>query len=329
MTLKHDPLRVIFATDGSEGAMIATKWVATHFQGAPYDAILLHAIRMSIEDALHNGYADLATAAEGILNKTQAALSKEVTNISAVGTAAPTIAQISREQHADLIVMGHSGHASLGGLGSTAFEVLHQANIPVLLVPREIADHIEEGPLSRPLKIVLAVNGSKPSDEAAEWLNQNMGNFAVEIHLFCVSHDVVPSPMGMRETSASAGIPVGAVAPVMGGVPGGGVYWLPTEAATAGWEEAARLAQQETENTLERSATLLTNCPPVTREAGSGAPAEAIRNYAESVHADLIVMGRRDHSMVGNIFNSVSYSVVQHSKVPVLVVSSEVEQDEA
>jgi nucleotide-binding universal stress UspA family protein len=212
--------------------------------------------------------------------------------------------------------MGHSGHASIGGLGSTAFDVLHHANVPVLIVPKNApspsATHQLEG-----LNILLAVDGSQAADEATEWLNQVAPLWSAKIALFCVARDVVP-------TSGAAMAMPGVVQPVG---PGAGVYWLATDSEPAGWEEAANLAQEETERTLKQARMLLTNCPPVSEEIGHGAPAASIVDYADSHGADLIVMGRRGHSLIGNIFNSVSYSVVQHAPVPVLVVTSTSDQE--
>jgi len=321
MTDTHVPFRILFAVDGSEGSYSAIEWVAHHMKNMTYDAILLHVMRMSVDDALHNRYEELKRGADTLLDRADKILGKESTTMSAVGGASATIAQIAEEQHAHLIVMGDSGHASIGGLGSTAFDVLHHANVAVLIVPKDIKSEPSEN-LSGP-HIVLAVDGTTTSDEATKWLNQLARRWSPKISLFCVTHDVIPSPAG----SVEMGVPLAGMGQAVGGLPGGGVYWPPSDVASAGWEEAGKLAQEETDRTLMRARMLLPDCPPEREEIGKGAAAASILDYAETSGADLIVMGRRDHSMVGNIFNSVSYSVVRHAPVPVLVVSSESDEE--
>lgn len=317
----HVPFRILFAVDGSDGSYSAIEWVAHHMKNMTYDAILLHVMRVSVEDAIHNHYGELKRDADALLVRAEKILGKESTTMSAVGGAAATIAQIAQEQQAHLIVMGHSGHASIGGLGSTAFDVLHRANVPVLIVPKGI--HFEPSENLDGPHIVLAVDATTSSDEAAKWLNQLARRWSPKVSLFCVAHDVTPSPAG----PAAMGIPSAGVNQAAGGMQAGGVYWLLSDVASAGWEQAAKRSQEETERTLKRARTLLPDCQPEREEMGKGAAAASIIDYAKTSGADLIVMGRRDHTMVGNIFNSVSYSVVRHSPIPVLVVSSESDEE--
>lgn len=316
----HVPFRILFAVDGSEGSYSAIEWVAHHMKNMMYDAILLHVMRISVDDVLHNRYDEFKRAADTFLDRADKILGKESTTMSAVGGASATIAQIAEEQQAHLIVMGHSGHASIGGLGSTAFDVLHRANVPVLIVPKSGSSENLSGP-----HIVLAVDGTTTSDEATQWLNHLARRWSPKISLFCVTHDVSPSPAG----SVAMGVPLAGMDQAVGGMPTGGVYWLPSDVASGGWEEAAKRAQEETDRTLKRARMMLPDCPPEREEIGKGAAAASILDYAETSGADLIVMGRRDHSMVGNIFNSVSYSVVRHSPIPVLVVSSESDEEKS
>jgi nucleotide-binding universal stress UspA family protein len=56
-------------------------------------------------------------------------------------------------------------------------------------------------------------------------------------------------------------------------------------------------------------------------EIRQGSPAQTILEYAEEVNADLIVIGSRGLNAISEfILGSVSHNVVQHAKIPVLVV---------
>ncbi|SFK98248.1 Nucleotide-binding universal stress protein, UspA family [Paenibacillus sp. 1_12] len=56
-------------------------------------------------------------------------------------------------------------------------------------------------------------------------------------------------------------------------------------------------------------------------EIRQGSPAQTILDYAEEVSADLIVIGSRGLNAISEfILGSVSHNVVQHAKIPVLVV---------
>jgi len=76
------------------------------------------------------------------------------------------------------------------------------------------------------------------------------------------------------------------------------------------------------EELLQEARSLLSSLPNPTKAVQEdGQPAEAILEYAEKNGIDLIVIGSRG---LGNIrsfvLGSVSHNVVQHAKIPVLVV---------
>jgi nucleotide-binding universal stress UspA family protein len=70
-----------------------------------------------------------------VLQRLQAAGTHPVAHVL-VGHAAETISRFAKEHGCDQIVMGSSGHGSLGDLflGSTVTRVLHQSTLPVLVL---------------------------------------------------------------------------------------------------------------------------------------------------------------------------------------------------
>jgi len=85
-------------------------------------------------------------------------------------------------------------------------------------------------------------------------------------------------------------------------------------------EDALDEARRRAERALERTEQVITCCPPINTVSVIGTPARAIVDYAVHHQADLIVLGRRGHSPLGNLLGSVSFAVIQHSPIPVTVV---------
>lgn len=56
-------------------------------------------------------------------------------------------------------------------------------------------------------------------------------------------------------------------------------------------------------------------------EVRSGSITKEVLNYADEIQADLIIVGSRGLSSIGEfVLGSVSHNVVQHAKIPVLVI---------
>lgn len=54
-------------------------------------------------------------------------------------------------------------------------------------------------------------------------------------------------------------------------------------------------------------------------EIAEGAPAEVILAKADEHAVDMIVMGTRTHSAIGQVLGSIANKVIHHSRIPVLV----------
>lgn len=147
-------LRVLLATDGSEGASRAADflcdWVGR--QGGGCEITVLHVVRplaywyvpsetgmvtsgeimaQLLETARTDGKEIVSRLVERFAGRAQAS------GLVAEGDPAQEIVEAARDQAADLIVMGSRGMSPIQGLllGSVTNRVLHQAERPVLVVP--------------------------------------------------------------------------------------------------------------------------------------------------------------------------------------------------
>ncbi|OPA73414.1 universal stress protein UspA [Paenibacillus selenitireducens] len=82
--------------------------------------------------------------------------------------------------------------------------------------------------------------------------------------------------------------------------------------------EQFELAEQMTEDARKLVATVSNETHVEMRQ---GSPAKTILDYAKEVKCDFIVIGCRGLGAIGEmVLGSVSHNVVQHARVPVLVV---------
>ncbi len=97
------------------------------------------------------------------------------------GNAAETIVDAAGRAHTDVIVMSTHGRGGLGRwlYGSVADQVLRRAEVPILLVSAA-CDH--PWPTDRPLKMLVALDGSETSEavlDSARQLGQILGVDAI------------------------------------------------------------------------------------------------------------------------------------------------------
>ncbi len=134
--------KIIWATDGSDPADRALEYAKSFVTENGATLIAVHSIETLGGPGSRGAFpADLDEDAH------QAKIKKQIEEfgdkatfrlvMSGVSSAAHALAEVAKEEGADLIVVGTRGHTALGGLllGSVTQRLLHIAPCPVLAVP--------------------------------------------------------------------------------------------------------------------------------------------------------------------------------------------------
>jgi nucleotide-binding universal stress UspA family protein len=139
-------LRLLIAVDGSEHARNAIDTAARLGREGEVEAVLLHVReeRAYHGDLMPREYERIdeqarqhqAQVLEGALAHARRAGLASVETQGEAGTPEVDIPRVAGERRADMIVMGTRGLGAVSALllGSTAQRVVHNANVPVLLV---------------------------------------------------------------------------------------------------------------------------------------------------------------------------------------------------
>jgi nucleotide-binding universal stress UspA family protein len=151
---------IVWATDGSANADHAFALAVGLAQEAGCPLVAVHSKEVMTGRA--GGFPLLADEDEIEVKIAKQVKDAKETGIDArvvitggwAGHAAHSIADVAKENDADLIVVGTRGHTPVAGLllGSVAQRLLHVANCPVLAVPP--ATHTEAAVAAKPLATV-------------------------------------------------------------------------------------------------------------------------------------------------------------------------------
>ena len=202
----------------------------------------------------------------------------------------------------DLIVMGTHGREGLRKvfLGSVAERVSRTAPVPVMLVRGDGKVEPSTGVFERILAPVDGSEAGLPAFQAADSLAAQLG---VELQIL---HVIPPMPTPLAD-------PLG-----MGAM------------ALINWDETEKALAQEGMAILE-AAKAQAKAPKVFTElirGGIQREAQAIVDYAQTHHSDLIVMGTHGRSGLDYLLlGSVAQGVTHHAEVPVLLIRAEQAQD--
>ena len=236
------------------------------------------------------------------------------------GRSPKELAAIVEEEQADLIVMTTHGRSGLSLLltGSVATKLIHNTNLPVILIKSDEMQGLEKAEKQAininedPILVTLdGTVGSETILEAAANLAQQLG---VKIHLFEVASPVMPS----------------VVIPNMnGGL--GGYYYLPDYDL----DKESKVLQGKTEQYLHEIQARLrkkgVECltvvqidePEATLEYNEE-PLSKIIAYAKKVKAQLVAMTTHGRGRLGQlVLGSVAEEVVRQSHLPVMLIKNE------
>lgn len=283
-----DNMRILYATDGSKGALDAAHLLASLPLGME-DQLLVLTVVPEYEDA--EGRAALA-AARDALTHCAASLTMHVRR----GDPAEAILRVAEDQAADLIVVGSRGLSTVARffLGSVAERVARHALCPVLLVRPQ---HTE---LNR---VLVGVDGSDHSEHSVQWLRQFPLPVGCEVQIVTV----LPSTEEMVRTHLL--LPFG--------------YGYRTALALA---ERQEHRVEKHLGTL--ASLLTDGGEQASVEIWHGDPALALIQGAESSQADLMVVGSHGHSAVERfIMGSVSEKVLRHAPCSVMIVKQPVQRE--
>lgn len=277
-------MRILYATDGSEGALAGATFLSQLALPAGSQVEIL-AVFGPDEEARREAALE---ATRNALGSAVEAMTTETRMGSATGPIVEQIIEAAAAQSADLIVVGTRGQSAVAKffVGSVAENVARHAPCPVLLARPLI------GALDR---IVIGLDGSESALNAARWALALPLPPVCEVRLI----RLVPPPAFLA--SAHDGL----VPPLTGYVTEA-IQWE-LQAARRSLEEAAREYEAGGRN--------------VVTEAVPGHAAAGLIDAAHERKADLIVVGAEGLSGLNRfLLGSVSEAVARHAHCSVLIV---------
>lgn len=289
-------MRVVLAVDASPDSKNAAQ-VIHHMAEPP----VLDVLNVVDEDALKHAYIspsmpadyletyrrEVTEVAEQVLHEMKAELEPHCRHIRLIadsGDAAESIILTAEESDADLVIVGQRGMTATPSflLGGVSQKVATYAPCSVLVV---------KGPMANLARILVAVDGSKPSHKAVEFLAHCPFKGPVQV----TAVTVWPSPR-----SEAWGIPIG----------------------TPGRSELKQMVEEKGQELLRKISGECAREPyRITTELLHGDPAFAILDAAVRYQAQIIVIGSRGMKAIKRfLLGSVSEKVLVHAPCSVLIV---------
>jgi len=276
-------MNILYATDGSEGALGGARFLAALPLDLDSRIRLLTVVPSDGPAAGEAAFEAARTALGGPADRTTLDLRLGDTS----GEVLEAILSASEEQPTDLVVVGTRGLSSMARffLGSVAARLARYTSCPALLA-RPLRGKLD--------RVVLGVDGSACSEQAAAWLRRFPLPPQCEVRLVTV----VP-PMATLSSSH---------------------FLVPSL-----FEQARAQANQEREEAQERLESLVASFAAAGKRAvaeiSSHESTSGLLAVAEEQNADLIVVGSQGQTGIDRfLLGSVSEKVLRHAPCSVLVV---------
>lgn len=275
-------MRILYATDGSAGALAAAQFLAS----LPLDtSCRLTILTVLSDDEKADGH-EILKVARAALSHSTASLETQVRR----GHPEQEILRAAEASPTDLVAVGWTGHSAIARffVGSVTERVSAHAACPVL-----VARPLQAGPR----RVVVGVDGSPGAGRALEWLRSFPLPLEWEIRLVTVLTPVE------ELTRTSRLLPL----PLM---------------SHADAEAFAERQRREVEVRLDELAASFTAAGRRTvTEIPRADPAAGLLAVADEEGADLMVVGSQGHGAVERfMIGGVSEKVVRQAHCSVLVV---------
>lgn len=174
-------IRTLVSTDGSEPSRKTLRFVARLAHPLPLKVTLVHALHLqSLEYKMIPDF-QVEMIQEGAKRAARALLEKEIAFLTEQGVEADSrlifgapgsaICEFAEKEKVALVALGRRGHGDLQDLmfGSVSNHVVHHCGLPVLVVKKAGPEMEPEG-YERPVRTLVAVDGSEPSSRCLDFL---------------------------------------------------------------------------------------------------------------------------------------------------------------
>jgi nucleotide-binding universal stress UspA family protein len=291
--------RIVIAVDGSDEARRAARrglQLARTFDATVtvLSVVERKALRLAETPDEKTRLQESREAALTDIEELASELGYPVTTTLTEGKPATQISEYADEHDTDLIVIGRQGMTGLGRrlLGGVTEHILHQGDVPVLVVSGEGHDGEAADDYSR---ILITTDGSENAEVATPHGIAIARRFGSDVHVLNVVD--LQSAGGMFDA---------------GGLEKEFIERLDTE----GQEAVDSVANQ-----IEESVSDPTVKTAVERTTSLEGAAAGVREYIEENEIDLVVMGSQGRSnLKRQLLGSVASSVLRTVDVPVLIV---------
>lgn len=291
--------RMLVGIDFSDVAVAAAKWASQHV--APDAEItLVHVIELPDRPRFVHDKLPPAETIEGVAREYAETRLREIATFLTpenvrrevrVGKPAEVIAELARETHADLVVVGpHDDRPRPSRfLGTVAERIVRTSPVPVLVAGNPGA--------GAPHNLLVPIDDAEITPTLLEWTRDLATRFDADVTLLHVMSNAVYSHVASM-SYATASSESEAHKEIQQELAQAGVRWL---------EELGRTG-------IERDR--------VTAAVTYGKPGDATIEMANAMLADLIILGRRGSGLVAPaLLGSTVGTVLHGARCPVLVVA--------